>query len=331
MSKLFRAALLALGACAALAAASPAAAQADYPSKPVKFVVPFAAGGGIDITARMAAEKISETLGQQVVVQNQGGAGGAIATAAVIKADPDGYTLLYHSTTGTVHSAITDNLGYDWLNDLVPVTIITRFAPVMVISPTLPAKNMKEFVALLRANPGKYSFASSGAGSAIHLAAEFFLQRAGVTMVHVPYRGTGAAMTDLLAGRIAMMVDGVPPQAQNIKSGVVTAVAVTTATRSPAIPDIPTMKELGYDFEVPFWTALYAPKNTPKAVIDKIAATSQKAMSDAGLVKRLSDIGTESVSSTAAELDTLNRAQFKLYRDIVQNNKALLQESKPAQ
>ena len=166
----------------------------------------------------MAAEKISETLGQQVAIQNQGGAGGAIATAAVIKADPDGYTLLYHSTTGTVHSAITDNLSYDWLNDLVPVTIITRFAPVMVISPTLPAKNMKEFVALLKANPGKYSFASSGAGSAIHLAAEFFLQRAGVTMVHVPYRGTGAAMTDLLAGRIAMMVDGVPPQAQNIKS-----------------------------------------------------------------------------------------------------------------
>jgi tripartite-type tricarboxylate transporter receptor subunit TctC len=127
------------------------------------------------------------------------------------------------------------------------------------------------------------------------------------------------------------MVDGVPPQAQNIKSGVVTAVAVTTATRSPAIPDIPTMKELGYDYEVPFWTALYAPKNTPKAVIDKVAAASQKAMSDASLVKRLSDIGTESVSSTGAELDTLNRAQFKLYRDIVQSNKALLQESPPAQ
>jgi len=328
MRKLVLGTLLAAMAGVAVAV-SPAVAQSDYPSKPVKFVVPFAAGGGIDITARIAAEKIGPILGQQIVVQNQGGAGGSIATAYVAKSDADGYTLLYHSTTGTVHSAITDNLSYDWLNDLIPVSIITRFAPVMVISPKLPAKNMAEFVALLKANPGKYSFASSGAGSAVHLAAEFFIQRAGVKMVHVPYRGTGASMTDLLSGRIAMVVDGVPPQAKNIQNGVVTAVAVTTATRSPAIPNIPTMKEVGYDFEVPFWTALYAPKNTPKAIIDKIAAASQKAMRDPAIVKRLSDIGTESVGSTPAELDTLNRVQFKLYREIVQNNKALLQEAKP--
>jgi tripartite-type tricarboxylate transporter receptor subunit TctC len=316
--------LVALGATAA--ASSLAAAQTDYPSRPVKFVVPFAAGGGIDITARMSAEKISEVLGQQVVVQNQGGAGGALATAAVAKSDPDGYTLLYHSTTGTVHSAITENLSYDWLNDFVPISIITRFAPVMVVSPKLPVKNMAEFAALMKAEPGKHSFASSGAGSAVHLAAEFFLQRAGVKMIHVPYRGTGAAMTDLLAGRIVMMVDGVPPQTQNIKSGTVTAVAVTTSTRSPAIPEIPTMKELGYNYEVPFWTAIYAPKGTPKPIIDKLAAAAQKAMSDSGVTKRLSDIGTESVGSGAAELDKLNREQFKLYRDLIQSNKVLLEE-----
>jgi tripartite-type tricarboxylate transporter receptor subunit TctC len=251
-----------------LTAATPALAQGDYPTRPVKIVVPFAAGGGIDITARIAAEKMSEALGQQIVVQNQGGAGGSIATAGVVKSDADGYTLLYHSTTGTVHSAITDKLPYDWLSDLVPVSIITRFAPVMVISPTLAAKDMKEFVAILKAAPGKYSFASSGAGSAVHLAAEFFVEKAGVKMVHVPYRGTVAAMPDLLSGRIAMMVDGVPPQAKNIQNGVVKAVAVTTATRSPAIPDIPTMKEVGYDFVMPFWTAIYAPKNTPKAAVD---------------------------------------------------------------
>jgi tripartite-type tricarboxylate transporter receptor subunit TctC len=321
MRKLLQSALL---ACGAIATAVPAAAQSDYPTRPVKFVVPFAAGGGIDITARMAAEKMSEALGQQIVVQNQGGAGGSIATAAVAKSDADGYTLLYHSTTCTVHSAITEKLPYDWLTDLVPVSIITRFAPVMVISPTLPAGNMREFVALLKADPGKYSFASSGAGSAVHLAAEFFLERAGAKMVHVPYRGTVAAMPDLLSGRIAMMVDGVPPQAKNIQNGVVKAVAVTTSARSPAIPNIPTMKEVGFDFEVPFWTALYAPKNTPKAVVDKLAAAARKAMSDPDIVKRLSDIGTESVGSTAAELDGLNRAQFNLYRTIVQNNKALL-------
>ncbi|MBM3529382.1 MAG: tripartite tricarboxylate transporter substrate binding protein [Alphaproteobacteria bacterium] len=311
-------------ACGLLTAAAPAFAQGDYPSRPIRVTVPFAAGGGIDITARIATEKMSEILGQQIVVQNQGGAGGSIATAAIVKADADGYNLLYHSTTGTVHSAITDKLSYDWLNDLVPVSIITRFAPVMVISPKLPAKNMKEFVALLKAEPGKYSFASSGAGSAVHLAAEFFLDLAGVKMVHVPYRGTVAAMPDMLSGRIAMMVDGVPPQAKNIQNGIVTAVAVTTSTRSPAIPDIPTMKELGYNFEVPFWTAIYAPKNTPKSAIDKIAAAAQKAMKDPAVVKRLSDIGTESVGSTAAELDKLNREQFALYRQIIKKNPGLL-------
>jgi tripartite-type tricarboxylate transporter receptor subunit TctC len=317
-----------LFACSGLAvAASSAFAQSDYPSRPIKVIVPFAAGGGIDITARMAAEKISEILGQQIVIQNQGGASGSIGVAAVVKSDPDGYTLLYHSTTGTVHSAITEKLSYDWLSDLVPVSIVTRFAPVMIISPTLPAKDMKEFIALLKANPGKYSFASSGAGSAVHLAVEFFKQKAGVDMVHVPYRGTVSGMPDLLTGRIAMMVDGVPPQAKNIQNGVVKAVAVTTSTRSPAIPDVPTMKEVGLDFEVPFWTALYAPKNTPKAIVDKLAAAANKAMNDPAVVKRLSDIGTESVGSSAAELDKLNQEQFKLYRTIVQNNKSLLGEN----
>jgi tripartite-type tricarboxylate transporter receptor subunit TctC len=319
MKALALSALIALGGLAA-----PASAQDAYPTHPIKFVVPFAAGGGIDITARMAAERISELLGQQIVIQNQGGAGGSIGTAFVVKSAPDGYTLLYHSTSGTVHSAITANLSYDWLKDLVPISIITRFAPVMVISPTLPAKDMKEFVALLKANPGQFSFASSGAGSAVHLAAELFLEKAGVKMVHVPYRGTGAVMPDLLSGRVVMMVDGVPPQAKNILSGVVRAVAVTTSARSPAIPDVPTMKELGYDFEVPFWTALYAPKNTPQPVIDKLAAAAQKAMRDPVLIKRLADIGTESVGSTPEELDKLNRQQFELYRQLVQSNSSLL-------
>jgi tripartite-type tricarboxylate transporter receptor subunit TctC len=318
---------LLLGLAAAAAFAGSASAQTDYPSKPVRVIVPFAAGGGIDLTARMSTEKISEVLGQQIVVQNQGGASGSIATSFVVKSDADGYTLLYHSTSGTVHSAITDKLSYDWLGDLIPVSIITRFAPVMIVSPTLGVKDMKGFAALMKANPGKYSFASSGAGSAVHLAAEFWRERAGVDMVHVPYRGTVSGMPDLLTGRIAMMVDGVPPQAKNILGGVVTAVAVTTSTRSPAIPDVPTMKELGYDYEVPFWTALYAPKNTPKPIVDKLAAAAKKAMSDPAVVKRLADIGTESVGSSPEELDRLNREQFKLYQGIVQKNKSLLNEN----
>ncbi len=301
-----------------------ARAQSDYPSRPIKMIVPFPPGGGIDVTARIAAQAMGDVLGQQIVVQNNGGAGGAIATDLVVKASPDGYTLLYHSTTGVVHAAVTENLPYDWQRDLAPVSIMTRFAPVMIVSPTLPVKDLKEFIALLKANPGKYSFASSGTGTAVHLAEELFKQKAGVDMVHVPYRGTVAAMPDLLTGRIAMMIDGVPVQTENIRKGAVRALAVTTSTRSPSIPDVPTMKELGLDYEVPFWTAIYVPIQTPKPIVDKLAAAIAKAMREELVVKRLADVGTEAVGSSPAELDALTHQQFDLYRGIVQSDKSLL-------
>src|SRR4051812_21188173 len=270
-----------------------AAAQADFPSRPIRMIVPFPPGGGIDTTARITAQKLSDVLGQQIVIENQGGGGGAIATNAVTKAEPDGYTLLYHSTTGIVHAAVTPKLPYDWLKELAPISITTRFAPVMVVSPTLPVKDLKEFIALLKANPGKYSYASSGTGTAVHLAEELFRQKAGVDIVHVPYRGTIAAMPDLLTGRIAMMIDGVPVQTKNIQAGTVKALAVTTDTRSSVLPDVPTMKEAGLDYVVPFWTAVYAPVRTPQAVIDKLAAAINKAMRSDEVTKRLAEVGTE--------------------------------------
>jgi tripartite-type tricarboxylate transporter receptor subunit TctC len=311
---------------AALMAFAPLAAQAqaDFPSRPLKLIVPFAAGGGIDVTARITAQRLGQELGQQVVVQNQGGAGGAIATDAIVKSDPDGYSLLYHSTTGIVHAAVTKNLPYEWTRDLAPVAIVTRFAPVMVISPKLSAKNLKEFVALMKAQPGHYSYGSSGIGTALHLGVELFKQKAGIDMVHVPYRGTAAAMPDLLSGRIAMMLDGVPVQTPNIKNGVLVAVAVTTRERSPAIPDVPTMIESGLNVELPFWTAIYAPAKTPKATIDKLNAAIARTMKDSDVIKRLGDVGTESVGSTVAELEALTRQQFELYRGIVQHDQSLL-------
>src|ERR1700742_2086122 len=169
---------------------NPTRAETDYPSRPIKLVVPFPAGGGIDGTARITAAALSNVVGQQVIVQNIGGAGGAIGTDSIAKAKADGYSLLYHSTTGIVHAAVTEKLPYDWLRDLAPVAIITRFAPVMIIGPTVPANDLKEFIALLKAHPGKYSYASSGTGTAVHLAEELFKQKAGVEMTHVPYRGT---------------------------------------------------------------------------------------------------------------------------------------------
>ena len=324
MIKTSRQSILLSVAWMALLGAPPASAQAEFPTRPIKLIVPFPAGGGIDVTARIAAQALGDVLGQQVVVQNQGGAGGAIATDSVVKSEPDGYTLLYHSTTGIVHAAVTDKLPYDWMRDLAPVSIVTRFAPVMIVSPTLPVKDLREFIALLKANPGKYSFASSGTGTAVHLAEELFNQKAGVDMLHIPYRGTSAAMPDLLTGRVAMMIDGVPVQTQNIRNGTVRALAVMTSTRSPSIPDVPTMKEAGLDYEVPFWTAIYAPAHAPKPIIEKLSAAIGKALREDGVVRRLAEVGTEAVGSSAGELDTLTRQQFALYRGIVQNDKSLL-------
>jgi tripartite-type tricarboxylate transporter receptor subunit TctC len=324
MTRMLRVLLCLCAASLPVLLAKPVHAQDDFPSRPVKLIVPFPAGGGIDVTARIAAQALGNVLGQQIVVQNEGGAGGAIATDSVVKSEPDGYTLLYHSTTGIVHAAVTEKLPYDWLRDLAPVSIVTRFAPVMIVSPALPVKDLSEFIALLKDNPGKYNFASSGTGTAVHLAEEMFKQKAGVDIVHIPYRGTAAAMPDLLTGRIAMMIDGVPVQTQNIRNGTVRALAVTTSTRSPSIPDVPTMKEAGLDYEVPFWTAMYAPIRTPKPIVDKLAAAMGKVMREPGVTTRLADVGTEAVGSSSAELDALTRAQFELYRGIVQNNKSLL-------
>ncbi|HWG03697.1 MAG TPA: tripartite tricarboxylate transporter substrate binding protein [Beijerinckiaceae bacterium] len=326
MSRILTALLMLGGISVSVDLATPGRAQTDFPSRPIKMIVPFPPGGGIDVTARIVAQGLTEVLGQQIVVQNLGGAGGAIATDTVAKANPDGYTLLYHSTTGIVNAAVTERLPYDWMHDLAPVSIVTRFAPVMIVSPTLPVKDLKEFIALLKASPGKYSFASSGAGSAVHLAEELFIQKADVQMVHIPYRGTATSMPDILAGRVAMMIDGVPVQTENIHNGSVRALAVTTKTRSPSIPDIPTMKEAGLDYEVPFWTAIYVPSQTPKPTIEKLASAIGSVMHDATVIKQLANVGTEAVGSSPDELSALDRQQFDLYRELVRDNKSLMRE-----
>jgi tripartite-type tricarboxylate transporter receptor subunit TctC len=324
MRKLLQGALLLCGAWVLLAGAFPARAQSNFPSRPIKMYVPFPPGGGIDVTARIFADKASEILGQQIAIINQGGGGGAIATDTVVRADPDGYTLLYHSVTGIVHAAVTPDLPYDWLRDLAPVSLVTRFAPVMIVTPALPVKDMKDFIALLKANPGKYSYGSSGTGTAVHLITELFKEKAGVDILHVPYRGTVAVLPDLISGRVVMMIDGVPAETNNIRNGTVRALAVTTAARSPSLPDVPTMREEGVDYEAPFWTGLYAPIKTPKEIIDKLSAAANKAMQDPAVIKRLADIGTESVGSSPAGLDADTRAQFALYRKLVKDNPSLL-------
>ena len=310
--------------CLTFASLGVASAKETFPARPIKLIVPFAAGGGIDLTARIAAKKAAELLGQQIVVINQSGAGGAIGTEAVVKAPADGYTLLYHSTSGVVYSVVTKDVPYDWMKDLVPVSVVTRFAPVIIVPPSLGVSTVHDFVALVKAHPGKYSYGSSGTGTAVHLAEALIVQKAGLNMLHVSYRGTAAVMPDLLAGRIAMLFDGVPAQLSNIKSGSVKAIAVTTEKRSPALPNTPTLKESGIDVVAPFWTAIYAPAATPKPIITKVAAVFNKAMHDVDVMQKLQNIGTEGVGSNPTEANDFNRKQLDFYRAIILSNPTLI-------
>jgi tripartite-type tricarboxylate transporter receptor subunit TctC len=309
-------AVVALGA----ALSNPVVAQDKWPTRPIKLVVPLAAGGGVDLMARIIAERLSDQLGQRVIIENNGGAGGTIAAASVARAEPDGYTFIFQSVSSAVVNALVyKNLTYDPIKDFKPVTLAARFPLVGIVSPDLPVKNTSEFVALLKANPGKYSYGSSGVGTVPHLAAELFKSLAGVDMVHVPYRGNSAVMPDLLTGRIALVFDGIAPQIGNIKEGKVKALGVTTAERSKALPDLPAIGETVKGFEVPFWTAIYAPANTPQEVVDRLAAETAIAVKHPESVRRFADLGVEGVGSSPEELDRFWHQQLEFFGKIVKD------------
>ena len=307
-------AALALAATATL----PARAADAFPTRSVRLLVPFSPGGGIDQLARIAAVKMSEDLKQQVVVENMAGAGGAIAAKTVANATPDGYTLIFNSSSAVATGLLgKQRLGFDPVKDFAPVSLVARFPLVMVINPKVPARNMKEFVDLLKKNPDKYNYGSSGNGTAIHLASELFKTQAGVSMQHVPYKGTAAAMQDLLGGRIHMMLDGVPPQIGNIHEGRVRALGVTTTERSDMLPEVPTVAEAVPGYAFPFWVAIYAPAGTPRPVLDRLSAAVAAAAKDPQSRQRFKDAGSEAVGSTPAELDAFWKQQIDLYSGIV--------------
>lgn len=318
----FNQALLAAG-CAASASVR---AQELYPNKPVKLLVASTAGGGIDLLARMFAKHLSEQMGQQFVVENMGGAGGTIASGTLARAAPDGYTLLFGATTVAVNAASLTKLPFDAVNALTPVSMAAQFPLVMVVNPGVPAKDLKEFIALLRANPTKYSYGSAGVGSGTHLAAEWFKLLAKVHMVHIPYKGTGAVMPDLIAGQVHMLFDGVPPQSGHIKLGRVRPLAVTSQKRSSALPDVPTMAEVLPGYELPFWTGVFAPPNTPSLIVDKLASEIRRATASPQLATKLQEFGAEGHPMTPAEFTAYWKQQVGLYRKIVKDTNIKLQE-----
>ena len=241
-----------------------------YPTRPVRLVVGFPAGGAGDILARLIGQWLQERLGQAFIIENRTGAGGNISTEAVVRAPPDGYTLLYVNVANAINVTLYDKLNFNFIRDIAPVASLTRGALVMVVNPTLPARTVPEFIAYAKANPGRVNMASSGIGSGTHVVGELFKMKAGVDMIHVPYRGGAPAITDLLGGQVQVFFSPLPEPTEHIKTGKLRALAVTTETRVVALADIPTMGDYLPGFEASGWTGIGAPRNTPTEIIDKL-------------------------------------------------------------
>lgn len=292
-----------LALAAALAAGHlPAAAQA-YPTKPIHLVVGYSAGGSTDSVARLLGHKLSEELGQPVVVENRPGAGATIASNFVAQAAPDGYTLFMSTIANTINTTLYKRLAFDFERDFAPISLVATVPNVLVVNPEVPATTVKEFIALAKSKPGEIYFGSSGSGSSVHLSGELFNMVAGVKLTHVPYKGSAPAAVDLMSGQIQAMFDNLSTALPYIKTGRLRALAVTSAERSPAAPDIPTMAEAGLpECEVLSWFALVAPAKTPKDIVDRLNAATVKALADPAVKQQFAALGADPVSSPPDQL-----------------------------
>ncbi len=288
-----------------LAAALPAQAQTQaWPSKPIKMVVPYAPGGTTDVIARMVAEHLGRRLGQNIIVDNRPGKGAMVGTALVAKAPPDGYTLLMSVISGlAISPALYGGGDFDPMGDFIHISIASRNPSVLVVNPDFKARSFKEYVEIARAEPGKLAYATSGAGSSNHLLGARLEQVIGAALVHVPYRGAGPAMVDTISGNVPSMFDSLPSAAPHIKAGKVRALAVSGEERSPAFPDVPTMKEQGYPDLVSYsWFGIAVPAKTPQSIVDRLATEMQIVLKEPAVVKRWEEIGAEASTMTPAEV-----------------------------
>jgi tripartite-type tricarboxylate transporter receptor subunit TctC len=276
---------------------------ADYPTRPITLIVPYAPGGGNDVLARGVAEPMGKTLGQPIVIENHGGAGGSLGTRQVAKSAPDGYTLGLGGTgTLAIDPTLYPNVGYDPRKDFAPVGLIATGPLIILVNPSLPAHNVREFIALAKAEPGKLNYASAGKGSGIHLGTVLFALTAGIDIVHVPYRGTGPALTDLLGGHVSMYFSSLPSAVGLVKEGKLRALGVTGLKRSPIFPDVPTVAEQGLPgFEAVLHYGIVAPAGTPRPIIDKLNTALREALGDEAVAKRLATEGAEPLSTTSEE------------------------------
>jgi tripartite-type tricarboxylate transporter receptor subunit TctC len=299
--KLPRRAFLYLAAGATLPAVSRIAWAEAYPTRPVHVVVGFSAGGGVDTIARLMGQWLSERFGQQFIIVNRPGAGSNIAAESVVKAIPDGYTLLQLNIANAINATLYEKLNFDVVRDIVPVAGIIRVPLVMVINPSFPTKTVPEFIAYAKANPGKINMASGGNGSPQHIAGEQFKMMAGVNLTHVPYRGNAPALTDLIGGQVQIMFDTTPASIEHIRAGQIRPLAVTTAIRSEVLPDLPTVGDFVPGYEASSWYGVGAPKNTPAAIIDALNKEINAGLVDPGMKAKLDNFDGIALAGSPAD------------------------------
>jgi tripartite-type tricarboxylate transporter receptor subunit TctC len=307
---------LAAGA-AALPAVSRIAWAQTYPTRPVRIIVGFAAGGPTDILARLMGQWLSERLGQQFVIENRPGGGGNIATEAVVKASQDGYTLLMVASSNAINATLYEKLNFNFIRDIAPVATIIRAPQILVVNPSVPAKSVPEFIAYAKANPGKINMASGGTGTPPHLAGELFKMMAGVDLIHVPYRGNGPAFNDLIGGQVQVMFPSPVGLLEYIQAGKLRALAVTTATRSEALADLPTVGDFVPGYEASGWFGVGAPRNTPSEIIDKLNKEINAALADPKLKTRLADFGGTPLVVSPADFGRLIAEETEKWGNVI--------------
>jgi len=292
-------------AAAALPSVSRMATAQTYPTRPVRLIIGYPPGGSADITARLLGQWLSERLGQPFVIESRPGASTNIATEAVVRAPPDGYTLLLVAPANAINATLYEKLNFNFISDIAPVAGIIRFPNVMVVNPLVPAKTVPEFIAYAKANPGRLNMASSGNGSTIHVSGELFKMMTGVNMVHVPYRGGAPALTDMISGQVQVMFDNVPTSIEFIRAGKLRALAVTTATRSEVLPDLPTVADFVPGYEASAWYGVGVPKGTPDDIIDKLNKEINAILAEPKAKARLADLVASLLAGSPADFGKL--------------------------
>jgi tripartite-type tricarboxylate transporter receptor subunit TctC len=315
--RILRAAVIGMVCLVSLAGGAAPASAADYPNRPVHWLIGFAAGGPVDIVARILSQWLSEHFHQQFVVENRGGSGGNIAAAAAINSPPDGYTLLFVAPNNAISASLYKHLSYDFMRDTVPVASIIQLTNMLVVSNALPVKTVQEFIDYCKANPGKVSYASSGYGTSVHMSAELFKAMAGIDMVHVPYRGSAIAFPDIISNKVQLIFDNLPSALEQSRSGTVRALGVTSPQRWPGVPDVPAIAETVPGFESVGFYGISAPKGTPPETVDILNKAVGEALKDPKVAERLAEIGGIPKPMTPAEFGKLIADETQKWRKVV--------------